>query len=175
MFTLSKAQTFGPSQEKQFQRSCSELVSELAELLPRDLAGLKNFTTLVETLVKSKLTLPSFAESLAGLMVDKNAEFDCRQLLLFQEVLFGTLDWKKRTPEIASGDYWKEKVKQDKNANQPVYLDLASPDTTFCRVAHSATSTLINEALLQAQSNISIGEPQQSAMMEDAFGEPKTT
>ena len=97
LFTLSKAQAFSPSQEKQFQRSCSELVSELAELLPRELAGLKNFTTLVETLVKSKPTLPSFAESLAGLMVDQNAEFDRRQLLLFQEVLFGTLDWKKRT------------------------------------------------------------------------------
>jgi len=57
-------------------------------------------------------------------MVDQNAEFDRRQLLLFQEVLFGTLDWKKRPPEIASPDYWKEKVKQDKNANQPVYLEV---------------------------------------------------
>ncbi|MGN6554839.1 MAG: hypothetical protein ACTHLW_14115 [Verrucomicrobiota bacterium] len=171
LFTLSKAQKFSPSQEKQFQRSCSELVSELVEFLPRELVGLKNFTTLLETLVKSKPTLPSFAESLAALMVDQTAESDRRQLLLFQEVLFGTLDWKKRTPEIASPDYWKQKAKQDKNANQPVYLDLASPDTTFCRVAHSATSTLINKALIQAQSHSSVGEPQQSAIMEDAFGE----
>lgn len=171
LFTLSKAQTFSPSQEKQFQRSCSELVSELAESLPRELIGLKNFTTLVETLVKSKSTLPSFAGSLAGLTVDQNAEFDRRQLLLFQDVLFGTLDWKKRTPEIASPDYWKEKVKQDKNANQPVYLDLASPDTTFCRVAHSEMSTLINAALIQAQSNAAAGEPEQGDWAEDAFGE----
>lgn len=170
LFTLSKAQTFSPSQEKQFQRSCSELVSELAELLPRELVGLKNFTTLVETLVKSKPTLPCFAESLAGLMVDQNAEFDRRQLLPFQEVLFGTLDWKKRAPEIASPDYWKEKVKQDKNANQPVYLDLASPDTAFCRVAHSETSALINAALIQTQSK-AVGEPTQGDLAEDAFGE----
>jgi len=171
LFTLSKEQTFSPSQAKQFQRSCSELVSELAELLPRDLAGLKNLTTLLETLVKSKPTLLCFTESLAGLMVEQNAEFDRRQLLLFQEVLFGTLDWKKRTPDIASPDYWKEKVKRDKNANQPVYLDLASPDTTFGRVAHSKTSALINAALIQTQSNAAAGEPEQGDLAEDAFGE----
>lgn len=171
LFTLSRAQPFNPNQEKQFQRSCSELVSELAELLPHELAGLKNFTTLVEALVKSKPALPSFAESLSGLMVDQNAEFDRRQLLLFQEVLFGTLDWKKRTAEIASADYWKEKVKQDKNANQPVYLDLASPDTTFYRVAHSETSALINAALIQTQSNAAASQPKHGDLPEDAFGE----
>ena len=171
LFTPSKAHTFSPSQEKQFQRSCSELVSELAESLPRELVGLKNFTTLLETLVKSKPALPSFAESLAGLMVDQNAESDRRQLLLFQEVLFGTLDWKKRAPEIASPDYWKEKVKQDKNANLPVYLDLAAPDTAFCRVAHSETSALINAALIQTQSNAAADEAEQGDLAEDAFGE----
>lgn len=171
LFTLSEPQTFSPSQEKQFQRSCDELVSELSESLPRELAGLKNFTTLVETLVKSKSTLHSFAESLARLMVDQNTEFDRRQLLLFQEVLFGTLDWKKRTPEIASAAYWNEKVKKDKNANQPVYLDLASPDTAFCRVAHSETSALINTALIQTQSNVAASEPKDGACVEDAFGE----
>jgi hypothetical protein len=171
LFTFSKAQTFSPSQEKQFQRSCSELVSELAESLPRELAGLKNFTTLLETLVKSKPTLPSLAESLAGLMVDQNAEFDRRQLLLFQEILFGTLDWKKRTPEIASADYWKGKAKQDKNANQPIYLDLASPDAAFCRVAHSETSALINTTLIQTQSNATAAVPEQGEVAEDAFGE----
>jgi hypothetical protein len=171
LFTLSKAQTSSARQQQQFQWSCCELVSELAELLPRELAGLKNFTTLVETLVKSKPTLPFFTESLAGLMVDQNAEFDRRQLLLFQEVLFGTLDWKKRTPEIASPDYWKEKVKQDKNANQPVYLDLTSPNAAFCRVAHSETSALINTALIQTQSHAAAGEPEQGDWAEDAFGE----
>ena len=171
LFTLSKAQTSSARQQQQFQWSCCELVSELAELLPRELAGLKNFTTLVETLVKSKPTLPFFTESLAGLMVDQNAEFDRRQLLLFQEVLFGTLDWKKRTPEIASPDYWKEKVKQDKNANQPVYLDLTSPNAAFCRVAHSETSALINTALIQTQSHAAAVEPEQVDWAEDAFGE----
>lgn len=172
LFTLSKAQTLSPSQEKQFQRSCAELVSELAESLPRELAGLKNFTTLLETLEKSKPTLSSFAESLAGLMVDQNAEFDRKQSLLFQEVLFGTFDWKKRKSDIASPDYWKEKVQQDKkNANQPVYLDLASQDTSCCRVAHSETSALINAALFQTQSNVAAGEPEQGDLAEDAFGE----
>jgi hypothetical protein len=171
LFMLSKAQTFNPIQEKQFQRSCSELVSELAELLPRDLVGLKNFTMLLEALVKSKPTLTAFAGSLAGLMVNENAEFDRRHLLLFQEILFGRLDWKKRTPEIASPDYWKEKAKQDKSANQPIYLDFASPDTAYSRVAHLETSALINAALIQTQSNAAAGQPEQGDLVEDAFGE----
>lgn len=171
LFTLSKAQTFSPSQEKQFQRSCSELVLELAKFLPGEWTGLKNFRTLVEMLLTSKPTLPSFAESLSRLMADRDAESDRRQLLLFQEVMFGTLDWKKRAPEIASPDYWKEKVKQDKNANQPVYLDLAAPDTAFCRVAHSETSAQINAALIRLRSNAVAGEPEQGDLAEDAFGE----
>jgi hypothetical protein len=172
LFTLSKTQTFSPSQEKQFRRSCSELVSELAGSLPRELAGLKNFMTLVETLAKSKPTLPSFIGVLAGLVADRNSEFDRSQLLLFQEVLFGTLDWKKRSQGIATPDYWKEKGKQDKkNANQPVYLDLASLDTAFCRVAHSETSAVINAALIQTQSNTAADKPEHDDLAEDAFGD----
>jgi len=171
LFMLSKSHTFSPSQVKQFQRSCSELVSELVELLSRELAGLKNFMTLVEILVESKPTLPSFAEALASLMVDQNSEFDRRQLLLLQEVLFGTLDWKKRTPEIASPEYWKEKLKQDRNSNQPIYLDLASPGVGFYRVAHSETSALINTALMQTQSSVAAYDSERSGLVEDAFGE----
>lgn len=171
LFQHSTAQAFSSKQKKQFERSCSELVSELAKSLPRETAALTNFTTLLETLVKSKPTLSSFAEWLAGLMVDQNAEFDRRQLLLFQNVLFGTLDWKKRPPQIASPDYWKGKIQQDKSANQPVYLDLVTPDTAFERIAHSKTSERINAALIQTQSNTALGEPAQSDLTEDAFGE----
>lgn len=171
LFMISKAQTFSPSQAKQFQRSCSELVAELAALLPREVSGLMNFTTLLETLLRSKPTLPDFAEALARLIVDKDAEFGRRELLLFQQVLFGTLDWKKRAAELASLDYWKEKAKQDRNANQPVYLDLVSLGTSYCRVAHSETSALLNAALIQAQSGTVSDKPEQGSLTEDAFGE----
>ena len=171
LFNLSKPQSFSTNQEKQFQRSCSELVGELNAMLPRDLAELKNFMTLIETVVKSQPTLPLFAESLAGLLVSQDSDFDRRMMLLFQEVLFGTLDWKKRPAEIGVSEYWKEKAKQDKNANQPVYLDLASPDPAFWRVAHSETSALINVALLKIQPKDVGNEPLQGISSEDAFGE----
>ena len=171
LFKLSKSQSFSPSQEKQFQRSCSELVGELNETLPCDLAKLKNFNALIKTVQKSKPTLPLFAESLVGLLVSQNSDFDRRMLLLFQDVLFGTLDWKKRTAEIGSSDYWKEKAKQDNNANQPVYFDMASPDPEFWRVAHSETSALINVALLKRQVKVAGSESDGSISSEDAFGE----
>ena len=180
LFSMSKPRSYREDQkqpekpsnpEKQFGRSCCDLVSELKEIPLDDFAGLRNFRTLLKTVAESKLTLPRFAESLGSLMVNPNAEVDRRILLLFQEALFGTLDWKKRTSEIASPDYWKEKGKQDENANQPVYLDLASPDTAFCRVAHSESSALINQALIQTQSKVAGSEPEQTDFAEDAFGE----
>lgn len=171
LFTHSKPQIFSKSQEKQFQRSCSELVSELDQSLPRELDGLKNFMMLLETLIKSKPTLPDFVESLAGLMYAQKAEVGRRQLQLFLEILFGTLDWKNRSTEIASSAYWKEKVQQDKNANQPVYFDLASLDANCCRVTHSETSALINAALIQSQSNAASDAAAKCGLKVDAFGD----
>ncbi|MDA1275871.1 MAG: hypothetical protein O2960_17790 [Verrucomicrobia bacterium] len=60
---------------------------------------------------------------------------------------------------------------KNKNANQPVYLDPASPDAAFCRVAHSEASALLNAALIQMQSNAAAGEPEHGDLAEDAFGE----
>ncbi|MGI8966152.1 MAG: hypothetical protein ACR2H1_08725, partial [Limisphaerales bacterium] len=171
LFDLSRPQTFSAGQEKQFQRSCSELVWELNEMMPLDEAGLKNFKALIETVLKSKPTLAAFASSLAELLASRNSDFDRRMLLLFQDILFGVLDWKKRTADIGTPEYRKEKAKQDKNANQPVYLDLASPDPGSSRVAHSETSALMNMALLTARPKAAGSEPDASGFVEDAFGE----
>ncbi|HEY5041063.1 MAG TPA: hypothetical protein VIK53_03600 [Verrucomicrobiae bacterium] len=176
LFRLSKPQSFAKSQEKQFLRSCDELVEELAKKLPPEPCELKNFRTLIQTVLKSKPKLPSFAESLAALFASQNSDFDRRMVLLFQDILFGTLDWKKRTAAIGSPDYWKEKRKQDKpekKAKQPVYLDLASPDAAYARVAHRKTSALINAALLNAppKNNENESGADQAPSAEDAFGE----
>lgn len=170
LFKLSKPQSISKSQEKQFQRSCSELVGELNDMLPSDLTELKNLKTLIETVLKSKPTLPLFSERLAALLTSQNGDFDRRMMMLFQEMLFGMLDWKKRVAQIGSIDYWKEKAKQDKNANQPVYLDLALPDTACWRITHVKTSMLINAALFEAQPKDD-GNANQDVSNVDAFGE----
>jgi hypothetical protein len=171
LFLLSKPQSFTASQEKQFHRSCVELVEELDKSLLADLGALKNFRTLIQTVLKSKPTLASFCESLSTLLVHSNSEFDRRMVLLFQDILFGTLDWKKRIVAIGSPEFWKEKASRDKNANQPVYLDLALPDVGCWRVAHTETSALINAALFRIQSEASGSEADQGVFGEDAFGE----
>ena len=118
LVALSKPRTFREGQEdanressaeKQFKRSCGELVDELATTLTSGQSELKNFTTLIQAVLKSKPALPSFAESLASLFVGPSSDFNRRTILLFQDILFGTLDWKKRTAEIGSPDYWKKK------------------------------------------------------------------
>jgi len=171
LFNLSKPQPFTATQEKQFQRSCGELVAELDKTLPAEPEELKNFATLIQTVLKSKPALPLFVESLAALLVGPNSDFDRRMMLLFQDILFGALDWKKRAAAIGSSDYWEEKAKQDKNANQPVYLDLASPDSGCWRVAHSETSVLLNAAMFQGQPNNDVSAADKSISAEDAFGD----
>ncbi len=179
LFSLSKPRSFRDKQngtekqssaEKQFLRSCSELVTELAKMFPADLGDLKNFRTLIQTVLKSNLTLPLFAESVSALLVRGNGDLDRRMVLLFQDILFGTLDWKKRTAGIGSPEYWKEKAKQDKNSNQPVYLDLASPDAGFWRVANAQTSARINEALFKFEPQGDGTAGGDATFGEDAFG-----
>jgi hypothetical protein len=65
-------------------------------------------------------------------------------------VLFGVLDWKKRTSDVGTTEYWVEKAGQDKQTNQPVYLNVLRPEHRSKPVAHAETSQCLNEALLRA-------------------------
>ena len=169
LFKLSAPRTSAGRQEQQFQWSCGELVAELCKTLSSAPAGLKNFLTLLAIIGDTKPMLPSFTNSLADVMVKHGIESDRNALLLFQDILFGVLDWKKRTAKIGTLDYWKEKTKQDKNANQPVYLDLAEPDSSFKRVAHAETSALINDALLKADTSATVAATDESSTGVDAY------
>lgn len=169
LFSLSKPRDFTPSQKKQFERSCVELVDELQEKMAGAPAGLPNFVSLLILIAENKPTLDSLAGSLAELLAAAGNDSSRDALLLFQDILFGTLDWKKRQTPIATPDYWKDKAKQDKNANQPIYLDLANTDTRFKRVAHRETSALINAALLKADANAPAGVPKGGVAGLDAY------
>lgn len=167
LFELSGVRAFTANQEKQFKRSCFELVSELRKTLSGAPVELENFLTLLSVVDTAKPTLTHFANLLAELLAKRAAESDRNALLVFQNILFGALDWKKRVAAIGSPDYWTEKAKQDKNANQPLYLDLAEPDLSSKRVAHSGTSALINRALLEADNLVT--DIDRSAVGVDAY------
>jgi len=167
LYKLSEPRAFTANQEKQFERSCSELVSELREKLSGAPVDLKNVLTLLSIVGTMKPTLALFAHQLAESLAKPSAENDRNALLLFQNILFGALNWKNRAATIGNPDYWNEKAKQDKNANQPCYLDLAEPDFNFKRVAHSETSGLINRALLEADNIVT--DIDESAVGVDAY------
>ncbi len=169
LFKLSAPRAFSASQEKQFQRSCSELVAELRKTLSGAPDALMNFLTLLTFVDEAKPTLTSFTNSVAESLANRAAEHDRSALLLFQDILFGALDWKRRAVKIGTPDFWKEKAKQDKNANQPVYLDVADSDASCKRVAHSDTSGLINDALLKADNSAAGTPTDESALGEDAY------
>jgi hypothetical protein len=169
LFSLSTPRVFTPSQKKQFERSCSELVDELQEKMAGAPAGLTNFLSLLALIAEKKPTLDSLAGSLAELLAAGGNDGSRDALLRFQDILFGTLDWKKRQAPIAAPDYWKDKTKQDKNANQPIYLDLASSDTRSKRVAHRETGAMINEALIKADTSSGAAAPDGSSMGVDAY------
>jgi hypothetical protein len=172
LFKLSKPREFTASQKKQFQRSCGELVDELQHLMANAAPGLANFRSLLDFVAKERPTLESFAGSLAEMLAAGDHDATRDSVLRFQDILYGALDWKKRQSRIGTSAYWKEKAKQDKNANQPIYLDLASPAPRFKRVAHSETSTLINQALLLAsEQSAEVSQTKGTSGTVDAFGQ----
>ncbi len=154
LYNVSAPCTITPRQEKQFQLSCHVLVTELAEQLRAPSPKLINLRNLITVVQNAKPTLADFANHVAQLLVTENSGLTRSDLPLVSSLLFGALDWKKRTAAIGSSTYWAGKEKQDKNANQPVYLDLAAPDTQAPRIAHRSTSKLLNEALIQADAHV---------------------
>ncbi len=127
-----------------------QLVQELLITCSTAPEELTNFTRLLKVLDQAKLTLPQFSEGLKDALLREASRADRATLQSIQTILFGALDWKKRTAEFGSTEYWAEKAKQDGDANQPVYLDLAKPDRDHKPVAHPRTSDAINATLLRA-------------------------
>ena len=167
LFKLSRAHEFTTSQKTQFDRSCSELVLELQVKLTRAPAELQNFLDLLSIVNTAKPTLADFADQVAELLATPSADLDGNTLLISLNILFGAIDWKKRRAVIGSPDYWNEKGKLDKDAKQPVYLDLAEADLSFKRVAHTDTSDLINRTLLEADNIVT--EIDQKVLGIDAY------
>jgi len=166
-FKLSRPCEFTTSQKMQFERSCSELVSELREKLSCASAELRNFMNLLSIVNTTKPRLADFADQVAELLATPSVGLDRNTLLISQNALFGVLDWRKRNAAIGSLDYWSEKGKQDKDAKQPVYLDLTEADLSLKRVAHPDTSYLINRTLLESDNIVT--EIDQSALGTDSY------
>lgn len=171
LYKLSAPRVFAESQKNQFQRSCGEMVTHLREKLSSTPLGLVNFQRLLEQVDAAKPALPAFAESLAEKLVNSGSEHDRYALLIYQQILFGVLDWKKRTAQFGAPDYWKEKATQDKQpkyARQPIYFDLASLDSGS-RIARPDTGELVNQALLNADAALPQGENEGVSFGVDAF------
>ena len=171
LYKLSAPRDFAESQKNQFHRSCGEMVVQLREKLSSAPNGLSNFQRLLSLVEAAKPSLPKFAELLAEKLVNHGSEHDRFSLLLFQQVLFGVLDWKKRTAPFGSPDYWEEKGKQDKQpkyARQSIYFDLAALDPGY-RVACTGTGELINESLLEADATLRQGRNERGVFGVDAF------
>jgi len=146
----SQPRRFTLAQCKQFERSVVDLVQELQPIFAQLPPELTNLTRLSHIVTQAKLVLPQFSQNVADALVFTAATADRETLLLVQEALFGVLDWKQRGVDFASTSYWTDKAKQDENANQPVYLDLAVPAQHHKPVAHPKTSEAMNAVLVRA-------------------------
>ena len=150
LFSLSTPRTFTDAQGKSFDRSCGELVRKLREKFSNSPERLNNFCRLLDVVEHGKPGISSFSQDLATLLANGGTDASRKELLLFQNILFGTLDCGA---EIGTPGYLAEKEKKDKQANQPVYFDLARPDARFKRVAHQETSSAINDALMISENS----------------------
>ena len=88
--------------------------------------------------------------SLAELLAKGATESDRNTHLLFQKILFGVLDLKKPTAKDRDSRLLERESQTGRDC-QPACLPRlkANPDASLKRVAHSETSTLINQALFE--------------------------
>ena len=163
---LSQPRQFTPNQSKQFSRSVVDLVQELQGKFCKAKPELANFKRLLDIVGCAELDLDQFSQNLTDILLCTARTADRDTLCLIHTVLFGMLDWKKRTADFGSADYWEEKAKKDKDANQPVYLDVATMDHHHKPVAHQDTSQAINKNLVRQ----SQAEDQATPSVVDAFG-----
>ena len=163
---LSWGCPFTDSQCKQFKRSVIELVQELQGTFCKAGPELTSFKRLLGVVGRAELDLERFAQNLTNALLWTARTTDRKTLALIQGVLFGVLDWKKRSADLGTVEYKEEKAKRDKNANQPIYLDVANKDHRLKPVAHQDTSIAINNILFQQ----SKAEAQANQSVVDAFG-----
>jgi hypothetical protein len=163
---LSAPRSFTANQEKQFARSVGELVAELQPMIQTAGPELENLRQLLKLMAKTEITLALFSDALVQKLATENPN-DRATALLIQDMLFGALDWKKQTAEVGAAAYWEQKAKQDKNAHQPVYLDVVQQDHRFKPVAHPETSRRLNDALLAAHVSTVTEEPSSAGV--DAY------
>ncbi len=169
LFRNSDPRPFTEAQKTSFERSCGELVTEFKKKLSPTRIGLENFCRLLDSFASTPPTLGMFAEKLAELLARGGSELSPKDLWLFQDVLFGALDWKKRRAEIGMPKYLKEKSKQDQKANQPLYLDVSNCDPDTKRVAHRATSEALNNTLVEIDRADSEGGTGRGTLGIDAY------
>lgn len=148
VFKLSVPRSFTANQKKQFARSVGELVAELALILQAATPELRNLRQLLALVAQANLVLPQFADALAQKLTATDS-CDRVTALLIQDILFGALDWPNRTVEVGNAEYWEQKADEDKDAKQPVYLDLKAQDHRYKPVAHPQTSQQLNTESLR--------------------------
>ena len=146
---FSHARMFTPDQCNKFKMSVVDLVEELRPLFVQVPPELINFTRLLRVVTEARPALPQFSQMLSEALIRFAATADRETLLLVQKVLFGILDWKKRTVGFGSSDYWKKKAGEDEDASQPLCLDLVATDHRFKPVAHPATSEFVNRQAIR--------------------------
>ncbi len=165
---LSRPRKFTDRQRRDFRRSVGDLVEELRGKFAYAEPDLINFRRLIDVVGDAELSIDRFGQNLMDTLLCMSRTADRETLSLTQKVLFGVLDWKKRTVDLGTVEYWGEKAKQDKNANQPVYLDVANMDHNSKPVAHQDTSEAINRMMVQHRESEEEARADQSIV--DAFG-----
>ena len=149
---MAQPRQFTINQCKRFKRSVVDLARKLQGKFGEAEPKLTNFKKLLDVVGHIELGLEQFSENLTNTLLCIAKTTNRETLDLIQQVLFGVIDWKKRTAGLGTADYWKEKKRQDKNANQPVYFDVANIDHNHKPVAHLDTSKAINRVMESMES-----------------------
>jgi hypothetical protein len=149
LLAVSQVHGFKQSDDRRFRRCTATLAGELASILGSAPSELTNLKLLAETITKHPLTLKEFVDGVSQLLARPSRDVSREQLLLFQKVLFGQLDWRKRQAELGTEAYFTEKADKDEGGKVSLYLELAKPNPIQVAVSHPKTWEHLNILLEQ--------------------------
>jgi len=147
LFDLSEVRSFSDRETDRFRRCIEEIPHELKAIVATAGTELMNLRHLVDILSASPHSLTDFTDHVARLLVNPMGDFARDELLFFQGLLFGPLDWRGREAEIGSPAYVTEKFAKDEGSRAVLYIELAQANSTALAVSHPKTWERLGELL----------------------------
>jgi hypothetical protein len=153
LYLLGRPAHFKPRQQRDFQKSVSELVAWLRDVFREEPEDVRNLKRLLDVVYAAQMKLETLTPLIADQIVSCLPDIGRAHCAMAVDLIFGTLDWKGRNAPLASEEYFQQKSMRDRGKDggprkQFIYLDLANEDLRHPRVSDRRLWDAVNRYFL---------------------------